>query len=60
MGMGEFNSDDDYINYCREASHRRNGVTLIVNNRVQNAVLQYILKNDRMIIISKANHSTSE
>ena len=40
MGMGEFNSDDDYINYCREASHRRNGVTLIVNKRVQNAVLR--------------------
>ena len=49
--MGEFNSDDDYINYCREASHRRNGVTLIVNERVKNAVLGCNLKNDRMISV---------
>ena len=47
-GMGEFNSDDHYI-YCRQESHRRNGVVLIVNRRVQNAVLGYNLKNDRMI-----------
>ena len=49
--MGEFNSDDDYINYCREASHRRNGVTLIVNKRVRNAVFGCSLKNGRMISV---------
>ena len=47
-GMGEFNSDDHYIYYCGQESLRRNGVTLIVNKRVQNAVLGYNLKNDRM------------
>lgn len=39
MGMGKFNSDDHYINYCEQESHRRNRVALIVNKRVQNAVL---------------------
>ena len=39
MGMGEFNSDDHYIYYFRQESHRRNGVDLIINKRVQNAVL---------------------
>ena len=51
-GMGEFNSDDHYIYYCGQESRRRNRVTLIVNKRVQNAVLGYNwynLKNDRMI-----------
>ena len=48
-GMGEFNSDDHYIYYCRQESHRRNGVAIIVNKRVQNAVLGCSLKNDRMI-----------
>ena len=47
--MGEFNSDDHYIYYCGQESLRRNGVALIVNKRVQNAVLGCSLKNDRMI-----------
>ena len=55
--MGEFNSDDRYIYYGEQESHRRNGVVIIVNKRAQNAVLGYSLKNDRMI--SKANHSIS-
>ena len=38
-GMGEFNSDDHYIYYCGQESLRRNGVSIIVNKRVQNAVL---------------------
>ena len=38
-GMGEFNSDDHYISYCGQESLRRNGVAMIVNKRVQNAVL---------------------
>ena len=50
-GMGEFNSDDHYIYYCGQESLRRNGVALIVNKRVQNAVLGCSLKNDRMISI---------
>ena len=51
MGMGEFNSDDLYIYYCGQESSRGNGVALIVNRRVQNAVLGYNLKNDRMIFV---------
>ena len=51
MGMGEFNSDDHYINYCAQKSLRRNGVALIVNKRVQNAVLGCSLKNNRMISV---------
>ena len=47
--MGEFNSDDHYIYYCGQESLRRNGVTIIVNKRKQNAVLGCSLKNDRMI-----------
>ena len=39
IGMGEFNSDDHYIYYCGQESHRRNGVAIIVNKKVQNAVL---------------------
>ena len=50
-GMGEFNSDDHYIYYCGQESLRRNGVALIVNKRVQNAVLGCSLKNDRMISV---------
>ena len=50
-GMGEFNSDEHYIYYCGQESLRRNGVALIVNKRVQNAVLGYSLKNDRMISV---------
>ena len=48
-GMGEFNSDDDYIYYCGQESLRRYGVAIMVNKRVQNAVRGYNLKNDRMI-----------
>ena len=58
-GMGKFNSDEHYIYYCGQESLRRNGVAIIVNKRVQNAVLGYNLKNDRMISVSKANHSIS-
>ena len=47
-GMGEFNSDDHYIYYCRQESLRRNGVAIMVNKRVRNAVLGRNLKNDRM------------
>ena len=49
--MGEFNSDDHCIYYCGQESHRRNGVAIIVNKRVQNAVLGCSLKNDRMISV---------
>ena len=49
--MGEFNSDDHYIYYCGQESLIRKGVTLIVNKRVQNAVLGCNLKNDRMISV---------
>ena len=47
--MGEFNSDDHFIYYCGQESLRRDGVAIIVNKRVQNAVLGCSLKNDRMI-----------
>ena len=50
-GMGEFNSDDHYIYYYGQESLRRNGVAIIVNKRVQNAVLGCNLKNDRMISV---------
>ena len=49
--MGEFNSDDHYIYCCRQESLRRNGVALIVNERVQNAIVVYNLKNDRKISV---------
>ena len=49
--MGEFNLDDHYIYYCGQESLRRNGVAIIVNERVQNAVLGCNLKNDRMISV---------
>ena len=49
--MGEFNSDDRYIYYCGQESLRRNGVAIMVNKRVQNAVLGCNLKNDRMISV---------
>ena len=51
MGMGKFNSDDPYIYYCGQEPLRRNGVTLIVDKRVWNAVLGCNLKNDRMISV---------
>ena len=50
-GMGEFNSDDHYIYYCGQESLRRNGVAIIVNNRVQNTVLGCNLKNNRRISV---------
>ena len=50
-GMGEFNSDNHYIYYCGQESLKRNGVALIVNKRVRNAVLGCNLKNDRMISV---------
>ena len=49
--MGEFNSDDHYIDYCGQESLRRNGVAIIVNKRVQNAVVRCNLKNDRVISV---------
>ena len=49
-GMGEFNSDD-HIYYCGQDSLRRNGVAIMVNKRIQNAVLGWNLKNDRMISV---------
>ena len=50
-GTGEFNSDDHCIYYCGQESLRRNGVAIMVNKRVQNAVLGCNLKNDRMISV---------
>ena len=50
-GMGEFNSDNPYVYYCGQESLRRNGIAIIVNKRVQDAVLGYNLKNDRMISV---------
>ena len=50
-GMGEFNSDDHYIYYCGKEYLRRNGVAIMVNKRVWNAVLGCNLKNDRMISV---------
>ena len=50
-GMGEFNSDDHYIYYCRQESLRRNRVAIMVNKRVRNAVLGFNLKNDRIISV---------
>ena len=49
--IGEFNLDDHYIYYCGQESLRRNGVAIMVNKRVQNAVLGCNLKNDRMISV---------
>ena len=49
--MVEFNSDDHYIYYCGQESLRKNGVPIMVNKRVQNAVLGCSLKNDRMISV---------
>ena len=50
-GLDEFNSDDHYIYYCGQESLRRNGVAIMVNKRVRNAVLGSNLKNDRMISV---------
>ena len=51
MRIGKFNSDDHYIYYCGQESLRRNGVAIIVNKRVQNAILGCSLKNDGMISV---------
>ena len=69
-GMGEFNSDDHYIYYCGQESLRRNGVAIIVNKRVQNAVASFFInlrifwmqsqKGQNDLFISKANHSISQ
>ena len=59
-GMCEFNSDDHYIYYCGQESLRRNRVAIIINKRVQNAVLGFNLKSDRWsLVVCKANHSIS-
>ena len=50
-GMGEFNSDDNYIYYFRQESLRRNGVAIMVNKRVRNAALGCSLRNNRMISV---------
>ena len=50
-GMGEFNSDDHYIYYCRQESFIRNGVAIMVKKRVRKAVLGCRLKNDRMVCV---------
>ena len=57
--MGEFNSDDHYIYHCGQEPRRRNGVTIIVSKRVQNAVLGCNLKNDRMISVRLQGKSFS-
>ena len=49
--MDEFNSDDHYIYYCGQESLRRNGIAIMVNKRVRNAVLGGNLKNNRMISV---------
>ena len=59
-GVGEFNSDDHYIYSCGQESLRRNGVAIMVDKRVHNAVLGCNLKNERMIPVHfQANHSIS-
>ena len=55
-GMGEFNSDDHYIYYCGQKSLRRNGVAIMVNKRVRNAISK---TTEWYLFISKANHSIS-
>ena len=51
MEIGELISDDHYIYYCRQESHRKNGVAFTVNKIDQNAVLQCHLKNESMILV---------
>ena len=58
--MGKFNVHDHYIYYCGEESLRKNGVTFIVNKTDQNTEIGCNLQNDRMIFVSKANHSISQ
>ena len=59
-GIGEFKSDDHYIYYWGQEYLIRNGVAFMVNKRVRNAVLGCNLKNNRMISVSKVNHSISQ
>ena len=59
-GMGEFNSDDHFIYYFGQESLRRNGVAITVKRRIQYTVLGCILKSNRSLFISKANHSISQ
>ena len=60
-GMGEFNSNDHYFYYGRQASLRRNGLAIMVNKKIQNAVAGNNLKNYRMISVCfQANHSISQ
>ena len=60
-GMGEFNSEDHDVYYCGQEFLKRNGIAIIVNKTVQNAVLGCNLKNDRMISVCfQANHSLSQ
>ena len=56
---GEFNLDDHYIYYGGQESLKRSGLAIIINKRVQNAVLGCNLKSNRMISVSKASHSIS-
>ena len=58
-GMVGFKSDDHYIYYCRQESLRRNGIAVMVNKGVRNAVFGCNIKNDRMFV-SEANHSLSQ
>ena len=51
IALGEFNSDDHYIYYCGQQSLTRNGVAIMVNKRVRNAVLGCNLKNNSMISV---------
>ena len=51
IGVGKFNSNDHYIDYNGQESLRRNGIVLIINKRVLNAVFGCSLKNDRMILV---------
>ena len=60
-GMGEFNSDDHYIYYCRQESLRRNGVAIMVNRESEMQYLDAISKTTEWSLsVSKANHSISQ
>ena len=59
-GMGEFNSDDHYIYFCGQECLRRNGVAIMGNKRVRNAVLGCNLKNDRMISVCSFPRQTMQ
>ena len=60
IGMGEFNSDDQYIYYCRQESIRRNGVAIIVNKRSKMQYLDAVSNmTEWFLFVSKANHSVS-